>query len=518
MIATVRKVLDLDSYRHVDRLFSQSDPDHFSQELARRVGMARSNAASGVRRPFFVMGLYAVLESCALILASLAVALAYYTAAEYQTPPELIKRYLGASALIVLIYLLFQQGNHLFAPERLSEIRPRFLSALRCWTLAFAVALLAAFSVKMSDDYSRAWLFLYFGTGCGVILAGHAILRVLRSKLFAVGNIGERVAILCLTDTAHEMVERVMKDRSGLFRLVGLYDDRGSRAHPHLAQAPRHGMMDDLVSDIRKGLVDTVLVCLPWDAQQRLDHIMKRLTEVSVNVNWVPPLQGSERYDPKHTVVSRRAVLALSLRPIDNWSAVAKWIFDRGLAVIALALLMPLLLATCVAIKLDSAGPILFRQRRFGLNNQPFEMLKFRTMHVHSQDVSGAQRTVRNDARITRLGVYLRRFSIDELPQLWNVLRGDMSIVGPRAHAISMRVGERYYHDAVSEYLTRHRVKPGITGWAQVNGSRGEVDTLEKAHNRVELDLYYIRNWSLSLDLSIIGRTVVQLFTSKQAY
>ena len=191
----------------------------------------------------------------------------------------------------------------------------------------------------------------------------------------------------------------------------------------------------------------------------------------------------------------------------------------RGLDVLAsaaaLLALSPLLLAIALAVKLETPGPVLFRQRRFGIGNAPIEVLKFRSMRADQTDPTGERRTTAQDSRVTRLGRVLRRTSLDELPQLLNVLRGDMSLVGPRPHALHMKVGGRYYFEAVERYRFRHRVKPGITGWAQVNGSRGEIDTLDKARRRVELDLGYIQNWSLALDLRILLRTILGGFRTR---
>jgi len=171
-----------------------------------------------------------------------------------------------------------------------------------------------------------------------------------------------------------------------------------------------------------------------------------------------------------------------------------------------------------VAIKLESKGPVLFRQRRLGFNNLEIDVLKFRSMYVDRQDESGGERTRKCDPRVTRVGRIIRRTSIDELPQLWNVLRGEMSLVGPRPHALAMRVGDEYYHEAVRGYPARHRVKPGITGLAQVRGLRGEIDTIERAKKRVEYDVYYIEHWSPLLDLRIIMETMVRLVWDRNAY
>ena len=181
---------------------------------------------------------------------------------------------------------------------------------------------------------------------------------------------------------------------------------------------------------------------------------------------------------------------------------------DKLLGSLLLIFVGPLMALTAILIKLDSPGPVLFVQKRFGFNNEVIGVLKFRTMHIDRADPSGAQRTVRNDPRVTRLGRILRWLSFDELPQLINVIRGDMSLVGPLPHAVAIKAGDRLYGEAVERYLHRHRVKPGITAWAQVSGLRGEVDTLEKAHARVAQDLYYIEHWSRWLDLKILLKTV----------
>jgi len=211
-------------------------------------------------------------------------------------------------------------------------------------------------------------------------------------------------------------------------------------------------------------------------------------------------------------------VLEVVERPLKNWRAVVKWTEDKLFASLLLIFIGPLIALIAILIKLDSAGPVFFVQERFGFNNEVIRVLKFRTMHVDRSDPSGAQRTVRNDPRLTRLGCILRWLSFDELPQLINVVCGKMSLVGPRPHAIAMKAGDHLYSEAVEQYLHRHRVKPGITGWAQVNGWRGEIDTLQKAHARLAHDLYYIEHWSLWLDLKILLKTAATLASDENAY
>ena len=204
-------------------------------------------------------------------------------------------------------------------------------------------------------------------------------------------------------------------------------------------------------------------------------------------------------------------------RPLDGWQGAVKRGLDIVIALLLLPALAPLLLAVAIAIRVTSPGPVLFRQWRFGLGGRPTRILMFRTLQHTPGDAPGELRTRRRDPRVTAVGRVLRRTSIDELPQLLNVLRGDMSLVGPRPHAPHMKVGQDFYFDAVKHYHLRHRIRPGMTGWAQVTGSRGEVDTIEKAEERLQKDLWYLWNWSLGLDLQIMARTILGGFMSMRA-
>jgi exopolysaccharide biosynthesis polyprenyl glycosylphosphotransferase len=211
-------------------------------------------------------------------------------------------------------------------------------------------------------------------------------------------------------------------------------------------------------------------------------------------------------------------LLKIADRPLKQWSGVIKKCEDMILTSILLVMFAPAMVLIALTIKFDSPGPVFFVQDRFGFNNKAIRVLKFRTMYWDKGDPAGAQRTVRNDPRVTRFGKFVRVFSLDELPQLINVLRGDMSLVGPRPHAIAMKAGDRLYNEAVDIYFHRHKVKPGITGWAQVNGLRGEIDSLEKARQRVTYDLEYIERWSLWLDFKILLMSLVVVFERKNAY
>ncbi|MCP5364269.1 MAG: exopolysaccharide biosynthesis polyprenyl glycosylphosphotransferase [Hyphomicrobiales bacterium] len=213
-----------------------------------------------------------------------------------------------------------------------------------------------------------------------------------------------------------------------------------------------------------------------------------------------------------------RSTRHIATAPLTGWSGLVKLLEDKCVAGIVLPLFAPIMLLVALAIKVESPGPVLFRQKRYGFNNKLIEVWKFRSMYHHLRDEHASTLASRGDSRITRVGAFIRRTSLDELPQLINVLKGDMSIVGPRPHALKAKAGGRLYQEVVTEYAVRHKVKPGLTGWAQVNGWRGETEVEEQIIRRVEYDLYYIENWSLCLDIKILLMTAVCGWTGQNAY
>jgi putative colanic acid biosynthesis UDP-glucose lipid carrier transferase len=250
-----------------------------------------------------------------------------------------------------------------------------------------------------------------------------------------------------------------------------------------------------------------VVIALPWDRSAEIFQLIRALQWIAADV--VVPFEASglrpQFVRPMSFVDS--PILQVMHRPFKGTQALVKIVEDYAVALTALLLLAPIMLAAAIAIRREDGEPILFRQPRTGFNSKPFLIYKFRTMTVDATD-DGSQGTMRDNQRITRVGRFLRRTSIDELPQLFNVLRGEMSIVGPRPHVANMLVGEGVYSDVVLQYAARHRIKPGITGWAQINGMRGGIDSVEKANRGADLDLYYIANWSLRLDIKIMLMTL----------
>jgi len=266
-----------------------------------------------------------------------------------------------------------------------------------------------------------------------------------------------------------------------------------------------------------RGCVDEVVIAIPPYASRRILELSRRFHPFAVSLRVLAP----EGYENFQVLDSRRygeiGTFRVMGKPLDEVAALVKRVEDVVIAVFCLILILPLLLVIALSIKLDSRGPVLFTQKRLGANNLPFNLLKFRSMYVEQADPLGNQLTRAGDPRITRVGRFLRMTSTDELPQLINVLKGEMSLVGPRPHALAASAAGISYARAITEYPIRHRVKPGITGWAQVNGWRGETTTIEQIRRRVEHDLYYVENWSLSFDLLILGRTVFAVLSRANA-
>ena len=392
--------------------------------------------------------------------------------------------YIGAIVLATLVAMPILHRFDVYREDFMFSRRIPFGSLFAAWTVTFCILLAAAFLIKVSDTYSRAWALSWFLAGGVGLSLGRLALRRWVQGMSLAGCFANRTVI-------------VGAGEQGL-RLLG--------------------SVDQLVEMIRRDQVDQVIVALPWTADRRLREVVGKLEKTPVPIRLAPDVAAFSYPGRRFTTVGRLPMMQLFERPISGWSFLAKNMEDRLLAGGLLIALAPLLALIALAIRLDSPGPVFFRQKRYGFNHNLFDCWKFRTMHHHMTDANAEVLTRRDDARVTRVGRFLRRTSLDELPQLINVVKGDMSLVGPRPHATSAKAAGRLYEEAVDAYAARHRVKPGITGWAQVNGWRGETDTLEKIQRRVEYDLFYIDNWSLALDLKILLRTAVVVIGDREAY
>jgi Undecaprenyl-phosphate glucose phosphotransferase len=262
-----------------------------------------------------------------------------------------------------------------------------------------------------------------------------------------------------------------------------------------------------------------VIFSLPISAENRILQMLKKLWVLPVDIRLAAHTNKLQFRPRSYSYIGSVPVLDVADRPIADWDVVMKWLFDKAIGGIALLCALPVMAIVALAIKLDSKGPVLFKQKRYGFNNDLIEVYKFRSMYTDMADTAAAKLVTKDDPRVTRVGRFIRKTSLDELPQLLNVVtKGNLSLVGPRPHAVSAKAESRLYDEAVDGYFARHRVKPGITGWAQINGWRGETDTQEKIQKRVEHDLYYIENWSVRLDFKIMWLTLVRGFFHKHAY
>ena len=327
------------------------------------------------------------------------------------------------------------------------------------------------------------------------------------------GVFNQRVAIYGGNAQGAALAHFIEGHRQLTITMVGIFDQRRQvREEERQALSTRPvGDLGALITMIRAGQIDQVIIAMPWSQDIYLRDVVSKLTLTPVRIRLAPDRAQFAFPNRPFVMLADMPMMTLFERPISGVDQLLKRAEDLVLGSLFTLVAMPLLLVTALAIKLDSRGPVFFRQPREGFNNQHFRIWKFRSMHTNTAQLDDVQQAKRSDPRITRVGRFIRRTSIDELPQLFNVLSGEMSLVGPRPHAPSTRAGQRLFPDVINTYAARHKVKPGITGWAQVCGWRGETETEEKLVKRVEHDLHYIEQWSVGFDLYILVRTAFAL-------
>ena len=388
------------------------------------------------------------------------------------------------------------------------------------WAAVFGCFTLILFFMKMGEEFSRVWLASWFLGGLVLLTALRATFDRLIVRWRAAGVVERRAVLVGGGAEAVELIHALRAEPTNDIRICGVFDDRESSRVPALAEGlPKLGRIDELLEFGRQAEIDMLIVALPMAAEERLVKLLKILWVLPVDIR-LSAGSSRLRFRPRsYSYVGSVPFLDLYDKPIADWNRVAKACFDRVVGSILLMLFTPVMLAVALAIKLDSRGPVLFRQKRYGFNNELIEVFKFRSMYTNMTDQNAAKLATRDDPRITRVGRFIRKTSLDELPQLINVaIMGNLSLVGPRPHALQAKAADRLYEQVVDGYFARHRVKPGITGWAQVSGWRGETDTPEKLERRVEHDLYYIENWSVIFDLYILALTPFRLFNTENAF
>jgi putative colanic acid biosysnthesis UDP-glucose lipid carrier transferase len=424
------------------------------------------------------------------------------------TPYQVAYVYLGLITFL-LIPPLFKMAG-LYRSYRTGGYMTELPRILAGWSVVIAVLLFLAYLTKSSSMFSRQVLITWFASVPFVVFTSHYLIR----KFLHTGANSRTAVIVGATPLGRQLATEMAASAGLGIKLIGFFDNNLSTSSEALG-APLLGKLEQLQDYVKRVRTNIVYIALPIEDSRYAYQIIDTLRDTTASVYFMPDISA---FDPlRLSVQSINGVPAYEIYETpfaDGFARLAKRTSDIIISSIILLLISPLMAAIAAAVKLSSPGPVFFKQRRYGLNGQEIVVYKFRSMTV-AEDGDKVTQATRNDARITPLGKFLRRTSFDELPQFINVLQGRMSIVGPRPHAVAHN---EEYRKLISGYMLRHKVKPGITGWAQVNGYRGETNSLDKMARRVEYDLQYMSNWSLTLDLEIIFKTLLTVLRDKNAY
>ena len=381
------------------------------------------------------------------------------------------------------------------------------------WLMVVGITLFVAFAAKMSQEFSRIVMVCWFVITPVVLYTTHRLARIWVRQMRLKGNLRNAV-VVGATDLALRLTQRIEQDPCLMMQVDGFFEDRDSDRLPNEAVPHLLGPLGAVADYVKTHNIHVVYITLPMNRLPRMHALMEALHDTTVSIYFVPDVFLYDLIQARIDNIAGVPVIGVRESPLISINSFKKRVLDIVLSLLILPLISPLLLLVAIGVKLSSRGPVIFRQRRYGLEGEEIYVYKFRSMMVREDGVDVRQAT-RHDARITRFGAFIRKTSIDELPQFINVLQGRMSIVGPRPHAVAHN---ELYRNLISGYMIRHKVKPGITGWAQVNGLRGETDVVEKMEQRVKFDLAYLRNWSISFDLRIIVSTVAVLLKGDNAY
>ena len=428
--------------------------------------------------------------------------------------------YVAGILLIALMSMLALQVADVYQVQAFRGHEKQYMRLASAWSVVFLIAISMSFFAKAGDEFSRVWLGSFYVVGLATLIAFRRALFLLVRRWTKQGRLDRRTVVVGADERGESLINAILAQRDNDVRIVGLFDDRGDdRAPTTVAGRQKLGSVDDLVEFARRTRIDLVIFSLPISAEGRILQMLKKLWVLPVDIR-LAAHSNKLRFRPRaYSYIGNVPVLDVFDKPITDWDVVTKMLFDRFIGGVLLLLASPVMLLAAIAVKLDSRGPVFFKQKRYGFNNELIEVYKFRSMYVDKCDAAASVLVTNGDSRVTRVGAFLRKTSIDELPQLINVaVKGNLSLVGPRPHAIHAKAENRLYDEAVDGYFARHRVKPGITGWAQVSGWRGETDTQEKIQRRVEHDLYYIENWSVLFDLHILAKTPFAVFNARNAY
>ena len=420
------------------------------------------------------------------------------------------------STLAVICFYLFAEQSGLYRSWRTSSLRDESVLVLKVWLITMLFVMFAAFLSKFSGPFFRRAIVGWLTSGFFSLVIFRYSLRFLLRFFRRKGRNIRYVAVAGAGNLGAMLAQVIhSNDWMGL-QIYGFYDDFKSKGTKIISgmDISIKGTLDEMIGDVKEKSIDYVYLALPMRAETRMRDVMKKLTDTTASVYFIPDIFTFNLLNARIIDMGGIPTISVNDGPFYGINDCIKHAEDLIIGLIITLMILPIMLLLVIGVKLSSPGPVLFKQRRYGFNGEEIIVWKFRTMTVceDGPDIPQAQK---NDQRVTRFGNFLRRTSLDELPQFINVIQGRMSIVGPRPHAVAHN---EYYRKIIPDYMMRHKVKPGITGWAQINGWRGETDTVEKMQKRIDFDLAYIRDWSFWMDIKIIFMSVFIGFGGKNAY
>jgi Undecaprenyl-phosphate glucose phosphotransferase len=480
---------------------------------AATAGIAISKPSTVFRFTSNVVGSLFVVTDIICFLISAPITLAAYSLLRGQRIAESV--HITAFILMLGSFLLIRTSRQAYR-RSLLDLRDASDTTFDA-VISSLIASALIWQAGLVDNYSRGITLLFLLSVVVTLSMSRPILHRVITRLAERGKIEQRIAFYGADPASVALTRQLLESlKFPHLRFIGIADDRARDSQ--VEGLPMIGDLSRLRDLARQGEVDQVLISGAHFTPSRLEQIVEGLSEVCLDVSLIPSQAIELAPNYRVNLLGTVPVLTLWQRPFRDMSQIVKRAEDLVFSSFALVLLSPVLLIAAALVRFSSPGPVLFVQPRVGFNNEAIRVFKFRTMYSDMSDVGARKTTTRNDPRVTPVGRFLRRFSIDELPQLFNVLQGSMSLVGPRPHGTEMMVGDRFYHEAVGGYAGRHRVKPGITGYAQVKGLRGEVRTIERAKRRIELDRHYMDNWSFWLDMWILFATARAVLFDRDAY
>ncbi|MBN1395437.1 MAG: undecaprenyl-phosphate glucose phosphotransferase [Pirellulales bacterium] len=424
--------------------------------------------------------------------------------------------YVTVAAVAIVVFYVVAEAGGLYRSWRGVSINRELFGALACWGCSLAVLLTLGFLTKHTSHFSRISMVTWFVVTPAMMIVARTAARAALRGLRLLGYNTRTFAIVGVNELAFQLARNIEATPEMGLSPAGFFDDRPPRRTPKIPpELGGHlGTIPDLVAKARRGEIDRIYITFPMRAEDRIRGVLDKLGDTTASVYIVPDFFVFQLLHSRWTDIHGLPVVSVFETPLYGIDGLAKRLCDLVFGGLILLLAAAPMAAIAAAVKFTSPGPVFFRQRRYGLDGREIRVCKFRTMKV-CEDGARAVQAVRDDPRVTRVGAILRKTSLDELPQLFNVIGGSMSLVGPRPHPNALN---EEFRARIGGYMLRHKVKPGITGLAQVNGARGETDTPDKMEKRIEFDHCYIREWSLWMDLKIMLKTVVVVFSGKNAY